>query len=497
MFLALALVIVQTARQGMLDDPGLGWHLRNIDAMQGQGGWLTQDPFSMTTNGQPKSWYCNQWLGELPLWLGERWAGLEGIAAVTTLVLAFTLSSLYRILLADGLAWPVAVLWTTIAAMATSCSWGARPNIFTMPLLLWTVRSCEGFHTGRVSRCQTLWLLPVFALWANLHGGFIAGLIVLGASLVIEIAIATCSLNKGVCRSARGRAGHFAVLAAGCFVATLLNPYGVDLYRWVLQLLGNPYFMELHQEWKSPDFHSKGAMRYELLMLLFPLLLATTRRRPNLVELGLSVLWLHLALAGFRYVPLWVLVATPLVARSSVEVAWLRGQAERLRQAAPDSLLFRAGSAHFSWLWSGAVVVGLLGWAKLAEGRFACHKPEMVPVAALDRLLVLQATWREQQGREPVIFHNYNWGGYLTWHGWPGLHNWIDDRNEVQGDAHVREYFAIVDTEPGWQGKLAAVEFVVMHPAAPLTLRLCEGGEWREQYRDCFAVVFQRLRGSK
>ena len=37
-FVILALIVFQTARQGLLDDPGLGWHLRNIDAMLAKGG---------------------------------------------------------------------------------------------------------------------------------------------------------------------------------------------------------------------------------------------------------------------------------------------------------------------------------------------------------------------------------------------------------------------------------------------------------------------------
>src|SRR5262249_13459324 len=43
-FLVVALLVFLTARQGLLDDPGLGWHLRNIDAMLAQGGWLHVDP---------------------------------------------------------------------------------------------------------------------------------------------------------------------------------------------------------------------------------------------------------------------------------------------------------------------------------------------------------------------------------------------------------------------------------------------------------------------
>jgi hypothetical protein len=486
-------MVVLTARQGMLDDPGLGWHLRNIDAMRARGGFLTEDPFTLLSDGQPRTWYANQWLGELPLWLGERWAGLEGIAAVSALVVALTLACLYRILLRDGLPWPAAVAWTAVAAMGTSCSWAARPNLFTMLFFLLTARVCEGFHDGSLTRRQTLWLLPLFAVWANVHGGFVAGFTLLGASLTIEAALAVWASDAQQRAAAWGRAAHMAVLGATAFLATLLNPYGLALYRWVFQLLGDPYFMDLHQEWKSPDFHSRGAMRYELVMLLFPTLLALSRRRPNLVELGLTVLWLHMALTGFRYVALWVLMAAPLLARSAAAVPWFQTQAERLRQTAPDSILLQSGSARASWVWTVAAVLGMLIWAKGAQGHFARHQPEMVPAEALDRLLELHAQHRSEHGREPAIFHNYNWGGYLTWHGWPSVHNWIDDRNEVQGEVHVRDYFTIADANPGWREKLLGVDFVAMHPEADLTTQLVHDADWREVYRDGHAVVFQRL----
>src|SRR5581483_11138468 len=51
-FLLVALCVFQTSRQGLLDDPGLGWHLRNIDAMLAKGGWLTVDPFSEPRDGR-------------------------------------------------------------------------------------------------------------------------------------------------------------------------------------------------------------------------------------------------------------------------------------------------------------------------------------------------------------------------------------------------------------------------------------------------------------
>jgi hypothetical protein len=495
-FFLIALLVFLTARQGLLDDPGLGWHLRNIDAMIARGDWLTEDPFSEPHEGSARTWLSNQWLGELPFWLGERWAGLEGVAAIAALLIAFTMRCLYGILLRDGSPWPVAVFWTAQAAMGVSCSWVARPNLLTLIFVLATSRICIAFHENRCSRQNTLWLLPLFALWANIHGGFLAGFTLLGATLALETALGVLSLNAEDRTSARRRARHLLLLLGGTFLCTLLNPYGLSLYRWLLQLLGDPFFMDLHQEWKSPDFHGKGAIRFELLMLLFPLVLAISRRRPHFIELGLALLWFHFALTGFRYVPLWVVVAVPLMARSSLEIPWLQEQARRILATGNGSRFLVVPTARLPWLVSLLGAILLLVLARGVEGRLARHQPDILPAAALNRFLRIHDEWRQRHGRRPVVFHSYDWGGYLTWHGGPDFRNWIDDRNEVQGKDHIQDYFALLGTEPGWSEKLdrANVQLICIQTNAPLTFRLAERSSiWRERYRDDWAVIFERV----
>jgi hypothetical protein len=251
--------------------------------------------------------------------------------------------------------------------------------------------------------------------------------------------------------------------------------------------------MDLHREWRSPDFHARGALRFELLMLLFPLLLALSKRRPNPVELGLTLLWFHFALGGFRYVPLWVLLVTPVLSRCSLGVPALRDPMRRLAEGGAPLFVPRTGPAP--WLGSVLVALALLAWARCTEGRFACHKPEIIPAAALDRFLEINAGWRRTWGERPVVFHSYDWGGYLTWHGGPGFRNWIDDRNEVQGKEHIQDYFSILQTDPGWDEKLdrAGVALVCVESGAALAYRLAEQPRrWRERYRDRYAVIFER-----
>ncbi len=493
-FLLVALMVLRGARHTLLDDPGVGWHLRNVDAMLAHGGWLTEDPFSEHGDGPPRRWWTNQWLGEAPFWLGWKLAGLEGIAVVAALVVALAMRCLYRMLLADGLSWPVALLWTALTAVGTSCSWSARPNLFTIFFVLLTARACERFHTGHLSGRRLLWLLPLFAVWANVHGGFVAGLMIVGATLAAEIAVAVFAFSHEVKKVARVKALTLAGLLPGAVLATFVNPYGPALYAWVLQLLGDPYFMTLHQEWRSPDFQAPGALRFGLLMLLFPLLLGLSRRRPNLVELGLSVLWLYFALTGFRYVALWVVVTAPLLARSSVAVPWLRELADRLELSKDGESVFVARPGPAGWAWTLLVPLGLFGWAKAEEGKFAVHKQEIVASRALDRFLEVHREWREEHGRRPVVFHSYDWGGYLTWHGWPEVKNWIDDRNEAQGKERVQEYFSVLRAEPGWAGKLdrAGVDLICVESGAELTRRLAESPRWQKRYRDDYAVIFER-----
>jgi hypothetical protein len=493
-FLFTALAVVWGAAHGLLDDPGLGWHLRNIDAMRENGGWLTIDPFTDHHGKQPPAWYTNQWLGELPLWLGWKLAGLEGIAVAAALVIGLMSRCLYLMLLRDGLPWSLALVWTLLGTLGTQCSWTVRPNIFTILFVLITGRVVERFSAGALPRARTWWLVPIFVLWANSHGGFVAGLILLVAATLCEVACAAGSFMAQDRDLARSRAIHLALLTGACGLATLVNPHGVGLYRWIFLLLGDSYFMNLHKEWLSPDFRAAGAMRFEILMLLFPFILAVSARRPSLVELGLAVLWLHMALTGFRYVALWVVLAVPVMARSSMEIPYLQELVHRWRLSDSEGLFARPVPVG-AWLWSVAVGCALVFGAVVAKGQVARHGEKILATKALNEFLTLHAEWKKKHGHRPVIFHSYDWGGYLTWHGWPDVLNWIDDRNEVQGVEHTKDHFAIRDALPGWEKRIEMFDLICIESGAALTHRLEQmPGVWKERHRDDSAVIFERRR---
>src|SRR5262249_13273356 len=141
---------------------------------------------------------------------------------------------------------------------------------------------------------------------------------------------------------------------------------------------------------------------------------------------------------------------------------------------------------------SAALALLLLGGAKAVEGAFATHKQEIIASRAVDELIARARAWEQERGRRPVIFHSYDWGGYLTWDGWPGLLNWVDDRNEVQGRERVEEYMDVARGAPGWKQRLARVDFVCIERRSGLAERLADSREWERLYEDAQAVIYAR-----
>lgn len=473
----LAIGIGQTATRGIIGDPGLGWHIRTPDVVL-ESGFPTADPFSGPKHGN--HWLANQWLGDVPLWLGWKAAGLNGVIAVTMAFLLFGYRLLYGFLRADGASWPAAAIWTIFAAMASYTAWMARPNLSTFIAVMVVARALVLHNEGRVSGRRMFWLAPLFMIWANCHGGFIVGLVMIGLAGGVELALWLAHSDSGEREAAKRRFCVLAAVGVACFVATLVNPYGWKLYPWIFSLLGDDYFMNLNQEWLSPDFHAPGTIRIAAFILLFPAVFAVSRYRPRLTILILALFWLYLGLKGQRYTPLFIAISTPLLARASAHIDWLNDRVARLKQ----DEFFRVRSG--GWLGTGIVIIAMTAWTVMQKP--LDHDRSIHPCNGLRELMRLH-----QPGE--VVLNSPNYGGFLTWHAWPNLPVWIDDRNEVYGREWYERYFELEGTKPGWEKTLAEwnPHWVAIPSDRPLTYRLAErGNEWELVYADKLVTLFRK-----
>ncbi len=141
---------------------------------------------------------------------------------------------------------------------------GARPAVLTLPLAmamflvssrlserphLWTYLLAATFlwildrHRRRPGRVAWL-LLPLQAAWANLHGGFPLGWLLVGCFLLAELSGAAWA------RAAPGRkARRLALIALGLPLVCLINPVGYHLLLFPFRLTGSEAFMSRVYEW--------------------------------------------------------------------------------------------------------------------------------------------------------------------------------------------------------------------------------------------------------
>lgn len=261
-------------------------------------------------------------------------------------------------------------------------------------------------HPGDAVRL--LWPVPlIHLLWVNTQGLFMLGLIVTGAYW-LSISLRTRRPNRPLA----------AALAASAVVC-LLNPYFLEGFLFPLQLLSRSdssnvfakHILELQPVWGFTTF-LEDKILYSLAAVLFTALVFTWRRR-SLHEFLLPAIFLPLGLAAVRNVPLFVVVAAPILAASLSDFM-------RQLSAAPSGRWF--GLSHRARVPARALfgAVCLLLGARIvtnayytnpglgAEFRFGVGLDRSLhPVAAGEFLL--------EHGLGGRVLNTSNIGGWLGW----------------------------------------------------------------------------------
>src|SRR3954454_15895540 len=132
------------------------------------GGLIRTDPFSFTRPGAP---FLGFEYGSQVLYaLAERVGGLAGVAILAGLLVGLTYALLAGFLLRRGVDPLLAYLTTILAALVGAGHWLARPHLFSFVAVVLLLDLLEG-----APRRQFLPFAALFAIWANIHGGFVYG----------------------------------------------------------------------------------------------------------------------------------------------------------------------------------------------------------------------------------------------------------------------------------------------------------------------------------
>ena len=252
-----------TSGQGwsaLLADGDTGWHIRTGDWILQNRSVPTTDLFTFTRAGEP--WFAWEWLSDVLMSLVHQHWGLAGVAVLAGCVILLSVMVLFRHMLWRGANVVVAFGVLLLAVGASSIHYLARPHVFTLLLMavsLWMV------ERDRRRAGPFIWLLvPLSAVWINLHGGFFAlplSLAALAAGFGVE---AWLDRPQRAVKWAASR--RYAALAAATSAASILNPYGIKLHLHVARYLTSDWIRNAIQEFQSPSFRSESLLRFEVLL---------------------------------------------------------------------------------------------------------------------------------------------------------------------------------------------------------------------------------------
>ncbi len=479
LFAAILFLALFTMTVREISDPDFWWHLRAGQYIFETATIPHTDPFSFTA--QAKEWVTHEWLAEVLLYALYRVGGFALLIILfsTIITLAFALTYARN----QGKPY-LAGFAVLLGALATAPTWGVRPQMLTLLLMSAFLFLLDRFVTTRENKF--LFPLPLLMLvWVNLHSGYAIGLVVIGAYwfaafvegivFLVRKQRAKNSPDKEPALSPRKTRALFIILILAT-LAVLVNPNGARMFVYPFETLTSAAMQRYIQEWFSPDFHQTEWLPFALLLVS---LLATSllaRARVPLAHILLLCALGFLALRSARNIPLFVLVALPVL--SAQLAAWIPLRASTQATPRPMQII------------NAAIVVILAVLVLVRVGSVLVNQPnverEKFPAAAVE--------WIQQHRPAPNMYNSYGWGGYLIWNLYPHYQVYIDGRADVHGDAFIENFLDIYRAQQGWQTELAArdVQLVLIEPDAPLAHALANDSQWTRVFADSQSVIFQK-----
>ena len=497
---------------GLLADGDTGWHLRTGEWILAHARVPRQDMFSFTHAGQP--WYAWEWLWDISFGFLNAHFGLQAVVAISMLLVCCTSALLYRLVLRKCPNPLIAIAVTFLADAGASIHWLARPHLFTLfftviflgildrAYLEGTAQVRDGGTNPPASPAarKMLWLLPALTvLWTNLHGGFIAGLILIAAYTAGGLMEALLEPAGDTRRRILARVKPFFLCGVWCTLATLVNPYFIGLHRHIVKYLADPYLYDHIQEFLAFSFGHPASKYLEPLMLLSVAAACWNLYHRRFEYFVLLAGWLHLGLHVARNIPLFCIVCAPLVAEAIF--CWLRDLQSVRTAEFIKSFVRRFEESCVSFgdtdrlprlhLFSAAAIVLMVAilYAPQPPTSFqATQDPKRFPVDAANLLV------RDGYDR---IFTTDIWGGYLIYRMYPKATVFIDGRSDFYGATFELKYLDVMTAKYDWDQNLNkyGAQTVLVPADYALASALKENRRWRVVYDDKMAIVFRLAAG--
>ena len=438
----------------------LAYQLRAGAEILATGRIPTVDTWTFTVQGQP--WLDQQWGAQVVLRLVESVGGWVGLAVFRAALVGVIFGGTALIAVRRGLDIRTAAVLSLVAFVVAAPALALRPQLLGMlcfvAVLLLVV--------DRRDHPRRLWLAPVIvAIWANLHGSFFLGPLVLGLAWLED-------LHDRVPVARQTLAVTVVSAAAAC-----LTPLGPYVWVYAAGLTTNAAVTTQITEWQPTSLRDVPGLLFFASALAIVTLIARSGRRvdwPTLAWLGAFFLIGAYAQRGVAW---WPIAAVTAIAGTLIPpgVAAVRTETVSMRRV--NALL------------AGVLVLACL--LALPSAR------QPVPGAGVPAELVtpapaaVTATLRDLARPGDRIFNPQSWGSWFEY-ALPDQLVAVDSRIELFTPEIWQRYEQVAAGVGDWEDQLEAwdVAFVVaLARDTAFAERLIAAG-WRELHRDAEGAVY-------
>jgi hypothetical protein len=406
-------------------------------------------------------WVAHEWLSAVLFALVYDHFGWGGIVASVGVLIGTAIA-----LLATEISRTLGLVGALCCAIL---AWGlcvphlvARPHVVTLPLLvIWIAAHVRARHDDRVPPFSFVLLMT---LWANLHGGFMFGL-VFTALFAGEAVFESTTIEQ-----ARAAASRWGLFLGAAICAAAITPQGIRGLLFPFQVLGMDTPTADMFEWAPSSLENNAALLLWCLLLLFAVLQFGVSL--PLCRSLMLLLLLYMAFAHRRHTELLGLSA-PLLLQYA------------LAKALPPSVLafaMNSGALKRPMIDRSVIAAAtIVGGIAVSVGciHVAHSGDRFTPATAVDKVMA--------RGIPGPVLNEQNFGGYLIFR---GVQPFVDGRVDMYGDEFMRRYLAMDQLT----GLLAQyhIAWTIFYPTNPRTTVMDNLPGWSRLYADSTAVVHVR-----
>jgi len=431
-------------------DPDLGWHLKVGEEIVNLKGVPHINNYNYTFAGD---WVDHEWLVNLVSYKIFDSFGYISLSIFFALIIVVSLILLNLFIRRYFKKAPEALIAIIqIFGLAASFPhFGVRMQEFSFLFFILELIIIENFLRDRIYK-SLFWFLPLFYIWANIHGSFVFGLGILFIFLIVKL-LERVVLNTKIKKYfdfnnliSNYNLKIFSLFILGSILVTLITLYGLNLYSFLVSY-SNAFYLQVISEWLPQSAFPFNY--YQLVYLSFSAAIIVIAyynlkreelKKINFWHFCLFILLFVAAFKSRRNFPLFFVSSFILL----IPLIYSIFEIEKIK-----TIILRKELKYFLLFAMTITIISNFATLETNNNPFNSYCNDY-PCGAVNFLK------KESKYNNLNIFNEYNWGGYLIWTH-PERKLFIDGRLPqvgYKGHTFIEEYFEFLQKDSGFQNKL-------------------------------------------